>query len=521
MTDTLADIRRSYPRVLSAEHNHELAIGDESLRGWACLVSDLEAKRALLLYSQPHMLRGDSHFVEFMARLAKAGLAYERRPVAISLINELYSATRSEAEAKKGIVQGDQHERIGRFVTIAQDRGSSDIRFVIRRGFCQIRIKVNGDSLLLDELRGEEGDRLSRSLYGTLTEGKDGNDWNPRVHQKAAVKPEVARLWGLDGARIMSSPLGLNERLITMRLQAPPKAGAFSLEQLGYLPEQVRLIRKMISKRRGLVLITGPVNQGKSTTQYAALEELLAQDNHTRDLLAIEDPIERRFSSPSAYQIQVHNDDWESPQAAILRHAPDYVMPGEIRDARSAHSAISLGLAGNFTWPTLHVFELMGIPHRLVELGVEPALAYDSLLMSGFVFQHLVPTLCPECMLKGAGESLDADLRDRLWACGVDPRTVNLRKPDGCYECYGMGRAGRTAATEVCLPTHDTMAILRKDGIRAARHQWIHAEGGITKVEHLLHHIRSGTVDPRDAEGIIELVLERPLSLTKTISEAA
>lgn len=501
-------LSRRFPNVLSANEKHELFIADKDLRNSVCFIADVGGENGALLFSEEHLRRGTPEFVAYERLLDRSGIAWEPIAVTVSVVASFYATTRTAAEASYGLLNSDMQKKVGGYIQTGAVRRASDVRFHIHGDFCNIRYKIDGRSIPVAQLRRHEGEAICRALYETMTSRMQGTNWNPREHQDAQLKPELANLLGIGGSRIQSSPVGEGS-LMTLRLQAKPRGESFSLEQLGYMPEQLELIRRMIAKRRGLILFTGNTNQGKSTSMVAALEELLVSVNHQQDLVTVEDPIEYTFKSQAAYQIPVIEDDWPSAYRAILRHAPDHVMPGEVRDELSAQVVINMALAGASVWGTLHVFELMAIPERLIRLGVDRTTVFNHLLMTGMVQQSLVPTLCPHCKVPGI-DGLPDHIRDLLHHAGVDITKVATRNRAGCghHDC-DEGAGGRAAACEICIPTAELMEVLDTKGMAHGRAHWIETDKGITKVDHLIWHIAAGRVCPLDADQIIPLVSER------------
>src|SRR5207253_11455637 len=167
----------------------------------------------------------------------------------------------------------------------------------------------------------------------------------------------------------------------------------FSLKNAGMRDETYKTFRKMIDRPHGIVLVTGPTGSGKSTTLYSALNEI--KDESTK-IITVEDPVE--YQQPGISQIQVHPKiglTFAHSLRSILRHDPDVILIGEIRDMETAENAIQASLTGHLVFSTLHTNDSPSAFTRLIDMGVEPFLVSST--VEGVMAQRLVRIICPEC----------------------------------------------------------------------------------------------------------------------------
>src|SRR6185436_15951322 len=165
------------------------------------------------------------------------------------------------------------------------------------------------------------------------------------------------------------------------------------LEQLGFSAESAKIIEKLIFRKYGIILVTGPTGSGKSTTLSACLVKL---NNPERNIMTVEDPIE--YQIPGINQVQVNAKielTFARALRAFLRQNPDIIMVGEIRDKETAEIAINASLTGHLVLSTLHTNDAAGAATRLIDMGVEPFLAASSVL--GIVAQRLIRRVCKKC----------------------------------------------------------------------------------------------------------------------------
>jgi type IV pilus assembly protein PilB len=215
------------------------------------------------------------------------------------------------------------------------------------------------------------------------------------------------------------------------------------LAKLGLLPGALEQFNKAIRQPNGMVILTGPTGSGKSTTLVAALSQVVSSEVN---VLTVEDPVE--YMIPGVRQIQIsHKLSLEGALRAILRHDPDIVMVGEMRDKDTAELGVKLANTGHLTFSTLHTNDAPSAVSRLYKMGLEPFLiAYAINLV---VAQRLMRTLCPKC--KEVDDAPDTLLARQLGFADEDLEEITFYVPgdvSGCPTCKGRGYKGRRAVAE-------------------------------------------------------------------------
>ncbi|NLF07186.1 MAG: type II/IV secretion system protein [Pirellulaceae bacterium] len=220
----------------------------------------------------------------------------------------------------------------------------------------------------------------------------------------------------------------------------------FSLSNLGMSDDLCQTFRRLICLPHGIILVTGPTGSGKTTTLYGALQEIR---NDQTKIITTEDPVE--YKLPGISQIQVHQKiglTFANSLRSILRHDPDVVLIGEIRDLETAENAIQASLTGHLVFSTLHTNDAAGAYTRLIDMGVEPFLVSST--VEAVMAQRLIRTLCPLCReaFRPAREDLPQDFPfERLSGQEVIYRAA------GCRECRQMGYKGRVGLFELLVST--------------------------------------------------------------------
>ena len=237
--------------------------------------------------------------------------------------------------------------------------------------------------------------------------------------------------------------------------------GQLALEQVGFSPEMLGHFRNLINLPHGIILLTGPTGSGKTTTLYAALNELNCEE---RNILTVEDPIE--YQLPGIGQMQVKpkiNLTFASCFRHILRQDPDVIMIGEIRDLETAEIAIQASLTGHLVLSTLHTNDSASAITRLIDMGIEPYLISSSVIAA--MAQRLIRVICPHCKTPyGPQEQMIS-----LWSEKEKASLVRgqFYKGAGCESCIQTGYMGRTGILEMLVIDDDIKELTTK---RAGSH---------------------------------------------------
>jgi general secretion pathway protein E/type IV pilus assembly protein PilB len=216
----------------------------------------------------------------------------------------------------------------------------------------------------------------------------------------------------------------------------------FDLRKLGMEPATYEAFHELIQLPHGILLVTGPTGSGKTTTLYSALLEINTPDTK---IITTEDPVE--YQLPGINQIQVHTKiglTFGHTLRSILRHDPDVVLVGEIRDLETAENAIQASLTGHLVFSTLHTNDAAGAYTRLVDMGVEPFLVAST--VEAVMAQRLVRRLCNECRqaVQPVIDELPSDFP-------LDRMTRGLFDPRGCRKCRNIGYSGRMGLYELLV----------------------------------------------------------------------
>jgi len=225
-------------------------------------------------------------------------------------------------------------------------------------------------------------------------------------------------------------------------------ARGLTLDSLGFDEKAKAIIRKLASEPYGMLLVTGPTGSGKTTSLYAAITEI----NHGRDkIITIEDPVE--YQLPGVLQIPVNEKKgltFARGLRSILRHDPDRVMVGEIRDSETAQIAIQAALTGHLVYTTVHANNVFDVLGRFTHMDVDPYSFVAAL--NGIVAQRLVRVNCPHCV---TDREPAAELLRESGLAHADVSRFRFRSGAGCGHCRGTGYKGRRAIAEILALTDE------------------------------------------------------------------
>jgi len=244
--------------------------------------------------------------------------------------------------------------------------------------------------------------------------------------------------------RISTIPTPFGESIVVRIL---PTQMLFNLEKLGLSKKDLVLFESFIDKPHGIIFVTGPTGSGKTTTLYACLNKINTRD---RKIITIEDPIEYEMAGITQIQVQPEIGlDFARGLRSILRHDPDVIMVGEVRDLETAEIAIRVALTGHLVFSTLHTNDAASGITRLIDIGVEPYLVASS--VEAFIAQRLIRLICPDC--KYEDNAAPIELKKLIARDLGLKRTEEVRifRGKGCQNCNFTGFFGRTAIYEIIV----------------------------------------------------------------------
>ena len=358
-----------------------------------------------------------------------------------------------QIQGKHNILQGYRNKSpVADFIDCLLENAyklqASDIHLEPQEKYLQIRYRIDGKLILIYKA----SNKISNFLISYLKLISNLDIAEKRLPQDGKF---IFSAQNID-IRISTIPVLFGEKVV-LRLLGN-KENLLNLNQMGFSKMNLKYFKDMISASSGLIVITGPVNSGKSTLLYASLNYLNRLDTN---IITIEDPVELNLDGINQMQInQKAGMDYAVALKASLRQDPDIVMIGEIRDEMVAKQAITTALTGHLVLTTLHTKNALGVPARLIDLGVSPVMLSIALL--GMTSQRLVRKICPKCKTsyKPNENSLEALFLGKDFYLGMD-----LYKGEGCKYCNYTGFLGQIALQEIVRPTEKMKYLISRDDV--------------------------------------------------------
>jgi general secretion pathway protein E/type IV pilus assembly protein PilB len=349
----------------------------------------------------------------------------------------------------------------------------------------ELRIRYRVDGLLQETPVPGQIKRFQPAIVSRIKILSNLNIAEKRVPQDGRIKIRV-RGSEVD-IRVSIIPM-LHGEAVVMRLLRQD-AGVLGLQGMAMADRERKLFEQVLEMPHGIALVTGPTGSGKTTTLYSALHQI---NDSIRKIITIEDPVEYQLKGIN--QIQVSEKaglTFARGLRAILRHDPDVVLIGEIRDQETAQIAVQASLTGHMVFSTLHTNDAPGALTRLVDMGVEPYLVASSL--EAVIAQRLVRKLCPACKALDTSARTEA-LRERVEAL----KDAVIYKSVGCKECRLTGYTGRRAIFELMTMSGPIRQILLRGGSSVEIKEQARKEGMKVLVEDGWRLVRDGITTPSE-----------------------
>ncbi|HVK06490.1 MAG TPA: GspE/PulE family protein [Armatimonadaceae bacterium] len=391
--------------------------------------------------------------------------SFDVRDRANELIREIGGLGDAEAESEKDLLDRAEDAPIVRLVNTIVDgafeTSASDIHLEPQEDGLRVRYRVDGvlyEQMVLPRanqaavvsrikvIAGMDIAERRRPQDGRISRRHQGHSFDLRVSTMPTVHGEKAVLRVLDKS-----------------------AMSVSLEQIGFLPDELQVWTHLITRPYGMVLVTGPTGSGKSTTLYSSLNKI---NDPGKNIATIEDPVEYRLKGVNQTQVNARAGvSFAAGLRTLMRQDPDIILVGEIRDQETAEVAINAALTGHLVFATLHTNDAPSAMTRLDNMGIEPFLITSSIL--GVVGQRLLRKVCDKCKeWYDADSSFLASLE--IPVTRKDGAPTQLARGKGCPECSGKGYRGRVAVFEVMTVTDTVRAmVLRRESSTTVKDQAI------------------------------------------------
>ncbi|HDL6535733.1 TPA: Flp pilus assembly complex ATPase component TadA [Yersinia enterocolitica] len=482
----------------------------------------LNKDKTELFVSSEHC--GLSHVQSYIAYLLNNDFSIKVQKIKLDVLRKMQDGGGDFKEKQDTNLSEEQKTVIDLFKQ-AKEMGASDIHLLIGKDkLTYIEFRIYGDLVPIKTILYSEGMNLASTIIFSMCDASDVG-FQPMRNQDARLDEQYLKKADLFGARYSHTPaeFGL---YVVMRILDNDKGKTPTLEELGYLPEQIKLCRQMLMTPEGMIVISGPTGSGKSKTLRTFNKIYLDITNNKKRVITSEDPVEGWMDAVQRSIVADKSDPdsvsraWVNSITSGLRLDPDAMVIGEMRDKDSAVAAIVAALTGHLVNSTTHTPDALRILDRLIEtFGIHASLVADPQVLIGLISQRLVQRLCPHC--KKTFQQIKEELTEEqigLLEEFTDIDLVRFKNANGCEAdgCYN-GVVGRIAIAEVIRPDAMFMDMFLAKGKLKTRSYWVHKMGGITRRAHLQRYLNEGSVDPLDANLICPLDEDKRMLLPEEL----
>ncbi len=435
---------------------------------------------------------------------------------------EIHPATRAMVELAVGqdhtLTPTEVEDTFRELLRQALARNASDIHFEVRGDRGATRFRVNGE---MQEFR------LGGQAFPRQTITMIGNYLFNRLAKRGSRQFVTSRPLNA------SAQTKVDDQTVALRFAtAPdirgvdiyvriwrPDAEALQLGDLGYRVEHVRMLRGAIARPYGAIVFSGPTGSGKSSSLTALLDDLPITERERRKIISLEEPVERELDHVTHVSVSsiVDEGGWKALLGGLNRWDSNINVLGEIKDAETAEAIENLATAGKLTLTTIHASNVLSIPARMEDLGVDHKFLFDRNFLVLLVNQRLVPRLCADCRVPIADharvaavlerKALASDSASEDWRARLDRFTsvggsgAHVRG-EGCDTCENTGIVGRVLVAELVMMDDPSRHFVRERDWEGWRRN-LESTGWQSIRGQALDYVRQGVVDPTDVEKLV------------------
>lgn len=366
--------------------------------------------------------------------------------------------------------------------------GASDIHFEPEGSFIRLRYRIDG---ALQQIRSFHRDYWPAiAVRIKIISGM--NIAETRHPQDGRITYNV--LGREVDFRVASHPCIYGENIVLRILDK--KKALLPMEALGFSDEKVSLLKKLLKRPEGIIIVTGPTGSGKTTTLYSVLNYINSIDVN---IMTLEDPVEYQLSMIRQANIRAASGmDFAEGIKSCMRQDPDIIFIGEIRDHETATMALRASMTGHQVYSTLHTNDALGIIPRLVDIGLKPTLIAGAIICA--IAQRLARKLCVKCAEEKPATAEECKI---LGVDATNPPTIKHHK--GCEACGYTGYKGRVAISEILQVDNNVDELIARSATRAEFVEYLKKVGFVSMVDDAIQKILAGLTDLEEIIGTVNM----------------
>lgn len=366
-------------------------------------------------------------------------------------------------------------------------RGSSDIHFEPEGSFLRLRYRIDGQMMQIRSFHSDYWPAIAVRIK--IMSGM--NIAETRSPQDGRISYNV--LGREIDFRVATQPTVYGENIVMRILDK--KKSLVPLDQLGFSPNAEKLLKKLLKRPEGIVIVTGPTGSGKTTTLYSVLSFINSVDVN---IMTLEDPVEYQLPMIRQSNVREGSMGFSTGIKSLMRQDPDIIFVGEVRDEDTANMALRAAMTGHQVFTTLHTNDALGAIPRLVDIGIKPTLLAGSLICC--MAQRLARKLCDYCKKEKVATL------DECRILGVDPtKAPRIFERVGCEKCGGKGYKGRVAIAEILPIDRDMDELIAQNATRRVMLEHAMKQGFIPMMQDGINKVLSGAIDLEELIGTIDM----------------
>ncbi len=370
----------------------------------------------------------------------------------------------------------------------AVKHGASDIHFEPEEGFLRVRYRIDGVLVQIQTLHKNYWSGIAVRLK--VIAGMDIAE--TRAPQDGRISLSLA---GKEvDFRVASQPTTHGENIVLRVLDR--EKGIVALDKLGLTDDTLMLLRLMMARPEGIIMVTGPTGSGKTTTLYSMLNSM---NSESVNIMTLEDPVEYPMSMIRQTAVnEAVKLDFANGIRSMMRQDPDIILVGEVRDEDTATMAFRAAMTGHQVFTTLHTNSALGAIPRLLDIGVKPDIMAGNII--GVVAQRLIRRLCPHCK-----EEKEPDEVEKL-LLGIDAdKSTTIFIPRGCPQCGHRGYKGRLSLMEVLKMDKILDELISRRASIRELHEMAVSKGFRPLAEDGIRYVLNGTTSIDEVSRVVDL----------------